>query len=61
MGRFLSRLDLAKAKRDLEIFNSRIKRGEIDPSTFTRIAHVACECGVDGCMFITKWMKKKND
>ena len=34
-----------------------LKRGEIDPSKFVRTQYIVCGCGVEGCGFITKWLK----
>lgn len=56
-GKFLSRVDLAAAKREQEIWNSMLNRGLIDPSQFVRTAYVVCGCGAPGCGFITRWMK----
>lgn len=55
-GRYMSRKDLHEARREEEIFNSMVRRGEIDTSKFTRTAYVVCGCGVEGCGFITKWI-----
>ena len=55
-GRYLSRKALHEARREEEIFNSMVRRGEIDTSKFTRTAYVVCGCGVEGCGFITKWI-----
>lgn len=57
-GRYMSKLDIAAAKHREEIFNSMIKRGEIDPSTHIRTAYVVCGCGEEGCGFITRWLKE---
>ena len=57
MGRFLTPKDLHEAKREQEIWNSMLKRGEIDPSKFVRTEYVVCGCGVEGCGFITTWKK----
>lgn len=53
-GKFMQVADLNAAKRETEIFNSRLKRGEIKkPETITRSRHVVCECGDPGCVFIS--------
>ena len=57
-GRFLSKLDIHEARREQEIVNSMIKRGEIDPTKSVREQYVVCGCGVKGCGFITRWLKK---
>lgn len=56
-GKFMSRKDLHEARREQEIWNSMLKRGEIDPTKFVRTAYVVCGCGAEGCGFITRWMK----
>jgi hypothetical protein len=58
MGKFMSSLDLHEARREFEIFNSRVKRGEIDPDEYVREQYVVCGCGVEGCGFITRWLKE---
>lgn len=53
MGRFLSPYDMAEARLSEEIFNSRLKRGEIkDPDKIRKQFHVVCGCGAPGCIFI---------
>ena len=56
-GKFMRKKDIEAARREQEIFNSMVNRGEIDPSTFTRTAYVVCGCGAEGCGFITRWQK----
>jgi hypothetical protein len=52
-GRFLSKVDMAEARRQMEIFNSRLNRGEIKRSEdILRIHHIVCGCGAQGCIFI---------
>jgi len=59
-GKFLSRVDLAAAKRELEIFNSMKKRGEVrEPENILREHYVVCGCGAPGCGFIHCDRKKK--
>jgi hypothetical protein len=60
-GKFMSRKDLHEARREQEIWNSMLKRGEIDPTKFVRTAYVVCGCGAEGCGFITRWMKDYPD
>jgi hypothetical protein len=57
MGRRLTPIDISAAKFEQEVFNSRIKRGEVDPGTFVRTQYVVCGCGVEGCGFISLWKK----
>ena len=57
-GKFMSRRDLHEARREQEIWNSMLKRGEIDPTKFVRTAYVVCGCGAEGCGFITRWLKE---
>ena len=59
-GRFLSKLDIHEARREQEIVNSMIKRGEIDPTKSVREQYVVCGCGVKGCGFITRWKKDRH-
>lgn len=49
MGKFLSKADLMAAKHEQEVFNSKINRGEIDPTTYVRTQYVVCGCGAEGC------------
>lgn len=52
-GRFLSRYDLAEARRVSERFNAALKRGEVPQAhriTYTR--HIVCGCGAPGCVFL---------
>lgn len=59
MGRFLSKIDLRALKKVEEIFNSRLKRGEIDdPKNIVQTQHVVCGCGAKGCCFISVTRKK---
>jgi hypothetical protein len=57
MGRRLTPKDLSAAKFEQEIFNSRIKRGDIDTNTYVREHYVVCGCGVEGCGFMARWRK----
>lgn len=58
-GKFMSPKDLSAAKYDQEVWNSMLNRGEIDPSKFVRTHYVVCGCGVEGCGFITRWLKNQ--
>lgn len=57
MGKFLSLKEVNIARHEQEVWNSQLNRGLIDPSKFTRIHYVVCGCGLEGCGFITRWMK----
>lgn len=49
-GRFLN---MAEARRELEIFNSRLKRGEIENADkIVRLHMRACGCGAPGCTIL---------
>jgi hypothetical protein len=53
MGKYLGKVDMAAAKKEEEIFNSRLKRGAIEkPETIKKTYHVVCGCGVPGCIFM---------
>ena len=53
MGRFLTKTDMAAAKREEEISNSMLNRNEIkDSDKIMKQFHVICGCGVEGCMFM---------
>lgn len=57
MGQKLTLKAISAARFKQEIFNSRIKRGEIDPNTYVREQYIVCGCGVEGCGFMTLWKK----
>lgn len=50
MARRLTKKDLSSLKFQMEIYNSRMKRGEIPKHNNLR--HIVCGCGVEGCCFI---------
>lgn len=56
-GRFMTPKDVAAARYETEVYNSRVKRGEINPEEFVRTQHVVCGCGAEGCIFMTRWPK----
>lgn len=59
-GKFLSRVDLAAAKREMEIFNFMLKRGDVrNPDDILRERYVVCGCGALGCGFISCDRKQK--
>ena len=61
-GKFLSRVDLAAAKREMEIFNSMLKRGDVRyPDDILRERYVVCGCGAPGCGFISCDRKQKKN
>ena len=57
MGRRMTPRDISAAKFREESFNSQVNRGEIDPDNYVRTAYVVCGCGVEGCGFISRWLK----
>lgn len=61
MGRFLSQKDMLVAKHELEIFNSKMNRNEIEnPETINRLHHSVCSCGTEGCIGIIAQHKNKS-
>jgi hypothetical protein len=62
MGRFMSPVDVSAAKHETEVFNSRLKRGEVENADKIRsIRHVVCGCGVIGCIFLSIDRREKHD
>ncbi len=61
MGKYLTQKEVNIARHEQEIWNSMLKRGLIDPTTFVRTGYVVCGCGAEGCGFITRWVKKWPD
>lgn len=59
-GRWLTPKDMAAAKRNEVIWNSRIKRGLLDLTQIARMQHVVCGCGEEGCIFISAYNKPKS-
>lgn len=61
MGRkYLSRKDIAEARRNIEIFNSMLKRGAVrEQENIVREHYVVCGCGAPGCGFIRCDRKEK--
>ena len=57
MGKYLTQKEINIARHEQEVWNSRLKRGLIDPSQFVRTHYVVCGCGAEGCGFITRWAK----
>ena len=51
--RWMSKKDIAAAIRAQEIYNSRVKRGEIDVKDILSTRYVVCGCGEEGCGFIS--------
>lgn len=51
--RWMTPKDLTAAVRAQQIFNSRLKRGEIDMTHIVKTDYVVCGCGEEGCGFIT--------
>ena len=61
MGKRLSLKEINIAKHEEEVFNSRVKRGEVDTGKYVKTHYVVCECGQEGCGFITRWMKSQDN
>lgn len=59
MGKFLNKEDLNQAKRETEILNSQIKRGEKKQSDWVKFQHIVCGCGASGCIFLTRFRNNK--
>jgi hypothetical protein len=52
-NRFLDGVELSVARHESEVFNSRLKRGEVkDSHKIVRTGHSICGCGVKGCIFV---------
>ena len=51
MGRRLSIKEMNMIKHDEEVYNSRVKRGEIVEKEGGRHHTVVCGCGAEGCTF----------
>ncbi len=60
MGKYLTQKEINIARHEQEVWNSRLKRGLIDPSQFVRTHYVVCGCGAEGCGFITRWAKDRH-
>ena len=53
MGKFLKKEDMIQARKETEIFNARLKRGEVEqPKNILKSYHVVCGCGAPGCIFM---------
>jgi hypothetical protein len=59
--RWMAPKDLSAAVRAQNIYNSRVKRGEIDTTNIIRTDYVVCGCGEEGCGFITFYNKVCDD
>ena len=57
--RWMTKRDIASAIRTQNIFNSRVKRGEIDVKNILSTRYVVCGCGEEGCGFLS--IVKKDD
>lgn len=55
----MTKKDIASAIRAQNIFNSRVKRGEIDVKNILSTRYVVCGCGEEGCGFLS--VVKKDD
>lgn len=58
-NRWMTKKDIASAIRAQNIFNSRVKRGEIDVKNILSTRYVVCGCGEEGCGFLS--IVKKDD
>lgn len=50
---WMTKKDIASAIRAQNIFNSRVKRGEIDVKNILSTRYVVCGCGEEGCGFLS--------
>ena len=50
--RWMNKEDIASAIRAQNIYNSRVKRGEIDVKEVLSTNYVVCGCGEPGCGWI---------
>jgi hypothetical protein len=53
MGRWMKKADIVSAIRSQNIFNSMVKRGEIQVCDILRTQYVVCGCGEKGCGFLS--------
>lgn len=58
-NRWMTKKDIASAIQAQNIFNSRVKRGEIDVKNILSTRYVVCGCGEEGCGFLS--VVKKDD
>jgi len=56
--RWMTPKDLSAAIRAQEIFNSRVKRGEINLDDIKSYHYVVCGCGEPGCGWVRVEHKK---
>jgi hypothetical protein len=62
MGNFLNGRALSSLRFAMEVFNSRLKRGEIPKhEEIVRLHQVYCGCGDDRCCFISVQRKESDD
>ena len=57
--RWMTKKDIASAIQAQNIFNSRVKRGEIDVKNILSTRYVVCGCGEEGYGFLS--VVKKDD
>jgi hypothetical protein len=51
--KFLNPIGVSAAKHEMEVFNSKLARGEIkNPEEIVRLHHIKCGCGSPTCIFI---------
>lgn len=52
-NRWMTKKDIASAIRAQNVFNSMVKRGEIDTESVLQTRYVVCGCGEEGCGFMS--------
>lgn len=57
--RFMSQYDLAETKRALAVYNSRVKRNEIQRQSHGY--YYICGCGAEGCVGYSEYTPQKNN
>ena len=55
----MTKKDIASAIRAQNVFNSLVKRGEVDVKNILSTRYVVCGCGEEGCGFIS--VDRKNE
>jgi hypothetical protein len=58
-NRRMTKKDIASAIGAQNVFNSLVKRGEVDVKNILSTRYVVCGCGEEGCGFIS--VDRKND
>ena len=52
-NRCMTKIDIASAIRAQNVFNSMVKRGEINTENILQTRYVVCGCGEEGCGFMS--------